>query len=147
MVKVTGTSKGRGFQGVMKRHGFKGSKATHGNKDQSRMPGSIGATGPAHVFKGTKMAGQMGNKQITLANLEIIEAQPEDNILLIKGAVPGGRNGLLYIKSTGKVKEQPQVQAEESKAKTQAKETRQSAGEGDKKAEDKSQPEAKKDAK
>ena len=96
-VKVTGTSKGKGFQGVVKRHGFHGSLATHGHKDQLRMPGSIGATGPARVFKGTKMGGQMGNKKATSLNLEIIEVNKEKNELLIKGAVPGARNSLVEI--------------------------------------------------
>ncbi|MBU0670680.1 MAG: 50S ribosomal protein L3 [Patescibacteria group bacterium] len=97
MVKVTGTSKGRGFQGVVKRHGFHGSLATHGHKDQLRMPGSIGATGPARVFKGVRMPGQMGNKKISTLNLEIIEVNKEKNELFVKGAVPGARNGLVII--------------------------------------------------
>lgn len=96
-VKVAGTSKGRGFQGVVKRHGFHGSPASHGHKDQLRMPGSIGATGPARVFKGVRMPGQMGNKKNTVANLEIIGVDKEKNQLMIKGAVPGSRNGLIAI--------------------------------------------------
>lgn len=104
IVRVTGTSKGRGFQGVVKRHGFKGSKMTHGNKDQGRMPGSIGATGPAHVFKGTKMGGRMGGNRVTTTNLEIIEVDIENNIILISGAVPGARNGLILIKGEGELK-------------------------------------------
>ena len=104
IVRVTSISKGKGFQGVVKRHGFKGSKMTHGNKDQGRMPGSIGATGPAHVFKGTKMGGRMGGDQVTIINLEIIEVDKDNNILLIKGAVPGGRNGLVLIKGEGELK-------------------------------------------
>ncbi|MCD4761723.1 50S ribosomal protein L3 [bacterium] len=103
-VAVTAISKGKGFQGVVKRHGFKGTKATHGNKDQLRMPGSIGATGPAHVFKGTKMGGRMGGGQITVVNLEIVEKDIEKNILLIKGGVPGARNGLVLIKGEGELK-------------------------------------------
>ena len=105
-VSATGTSKGRGFQGVVKRHGFKGTKATHGNKDQLRMPGSIGATGPAHVFKGTRMGGRMGGDQVTVKNLEVIEVDKENNIISIKGAVPGARNGLIMIKGEGEVKDQ-----------------------------------------
>ena len=104
IVRVTSTSKGKGFQGVVKRHGFKGSKMTHGNKDQGRMPGSIGATGPAHVFKGTRMGGRMGGDQVTTTNLEIIEVDKDNNILLVKGAVPGGRNGLVLIKGEGELK-------------------------------------------
>lgn len=96
-IKVTGTTKGRGFQGVVKRHGFHGSLATHGHKDQVRMPGSIGATGPARVFKGTKMGGQMGNAQKTVKNLEVIGIDKEKNQLMIKGAIPGCRNGLIAI--------------------------------------------------
>lgn len=98
-IDVTAISKGKGFQGVVKRHGFKGAPKTHGTKDQVRMPGSIGATGPARVFKGVRMAGQMGNKQITTTNLEIVGIDKENNILLIKGAIPGGRNGLVVIKN------------------------------------------------
>ena len=96
-VQVTGNSKGRGFQGVVKRHGFHGSPASHGHKDQLRMPGSIGAGGVQHVFKGTRMAGHMGNEQITVKNLEVVEIKPETNEIWVKGAVPGARNGLLYI--------------------------------------------------
>jgi len=96
-IQVTGVSKGKGFQGVVKRHGFHGQDKTHGTKDQVRMPGSIGATGPAHVFKGQKMPGRMGNDKTTIKNLEIVEVDKENNILLIKGAVPGARNGLILI--------------------------------------------------
>lgn len=100
-IQVTGISKGKGFQGVVRRYGFKGTKATHGNKDQLRMPGSIGATGPAHVFKGQKMPGRMGGDQSTIKNLEIVEVNIEKNELLIKGAVPGARNGLILISGEG----------------------------------------------
>jgi large subunit ribosomal protein L3 len=103
-VKVTGTTKGKGFQGVVKRHGFGGAKATHGTKDQLRMPGSIGATGPAHVFKGKKMPGRMGGGQKTVSNLEIIKVEAENNLLYIKGAVPGSRNGLVAVIGTGELK-------------------------------------------
>ncbi|MBU4369752.1 50S ribosomal protein L3 [Patescibacteria group bacterium] len=96
-IKIVGTSKGKGFQGVVKRHGFHGASATHGTKDQERMPGSIGATGPARVFKGKKMPGRMGGKQVTVKILEIIEVNPEENLLLVKGSVPGARNSLLEI--------------------------------------------------
>lgn len=103
-VKVTGKSKGRGFQGVVKRHGFSGAKATHGNKDQLRMPGSIGSTGPAHVFKGMRMPGRMGNDRVSVNNLEIIKVDIENNTLYIKGAVPGHRNSLVYISAEGELK-------------------------------------------
>jgi len=103
IVKVTGISKGKGFQGVVKRHGFHGSPASHGHKDQLRMPGSIGATAPAHVFKGKRMAGRMGGGSITVSNLKIIKVDKENNLLYIKGAVPGARNGLLRIKGEGEI--------------------------------------------
>ena len=96
-IQVVGNSKGKGHQGVIKRHGFHGSKATHGNKDQERAPGSIGATDAARVFKGTRMAGRMGGGQVTVKNLEILGINIEENELLIKGAVPGARGGLLLI--------------------------------------------------
>ncbi|MFA6512338.1 MAG: 50S ribosomal protein L3 [Patescibacteria group bacterium] len=98
-VKVIGTSKGRGFAGVVRRHGFKGTRATHGNKDQLRMPGSIGATDPARVFKGTRMGGRMGGEQVTQPHLRIVGVNPEKHELLISGAVPGARNSLLTIVS------------------------------------------------
>lgn len=103
-IQVIGVSKGKGFQGVVKRHGFKGSKKTHGNKDQLRMPGSAGATGPAHVFKGMRMGGRMGGDQVTVKNLEIVAVDTENNILSIKGAVPGARNGLVLISGEGELK-------------------------------------------
>lgn len=104
-VKVTGTSKGKGFQGVVKRHGFHGSPASHGHKDQLRMPGSIGATEPARVFKGKKMPGRIGGNGVTVANLEVIQVDPEKNYLYIKGAVPGARNGLVLVQGPGELKE------------------------------------------
>lgn len=112
-IQVSGISKGKGFQGVVRRHGFQGSKKTHGNKDQLRMPGSIGATGPAHVFKGTRMGGRMGGDNVTVKNLEIIEVKPEENLILVKGAVPGARNGLLLIAGDGELEiSQPNEKAE-----------------------------------
>jgi large subunit ribosomal protein L3 len=96
-IKVTGVSKGKGFQGVVKRHGFHGQDVGHGNKDQERMPGSIGAGGVQHVFKGTRMGGRMGTDQVTISNLEVISVNIETNELYIKGAVPGARGGYLYI--------------------------------------------------
>jgi len=98
-VKVTGTSKGKGFQGVMKRHNFKGSRASHGAEKVHRKPGSIGnATFPGRVWKGKKMPGQMGNARVTLSNVEIVDVRPEDNVLLVKGQVPGPNNGLVMIR-------------------------------------------------
>jgi large subunit ribosomal protein L3 len=100
-VDVIGTSKGRGFQGVMKRHGFHGGPRTHGQSDRARAPGSIGAgTTPGKVLKGKKMAGHMGNVRITVKNLEVVEVDPERNLLLLKGGVPGAPNGLLMIRKT-----------------------------------------------
>lgn len=98
-VKVTGISKAKGFQGVVKRYKFKGSPKSHGTKHTLRAPGSIGATGPERVAKGRKMPGRMGGKQVTVSNLEIVKVIPEDNLLLIKGAVPGKRGILLKIKT------------------------------------------------
>ncbi len=100
-VQVTGTSKGKGFQGVVKRHNFAGSPASHGHKDQLRMPGSVGATGPARVFKGTRMGGHMGDDQVTVKNLEVMEVSSENNEIFVKGAIPGARGGLLMIASDG----------------------------------------------
>jgi len=98
-VEVTGISKGKGFQGVVKRHHFHGHPRTHGTKDSERMPGSIGSGGNQRVFKGLRMGGHMGDEQITIKNLEIIEIDKEKNILALKGAVPGARGAILFIKS------------------------------------------------
>lgn len=98
-VDVVGTSKGKGFQGVVKRHGFHGSPASHGHKDQLRMPGSIGAQGPQRVLKGTRMPGRMGNDRVTVKNLEVVAVDPKTNTLAIKGAVPGARNSLVFVRS------------------------------------------------
>ncbi len=103
-INVIGVSKGKGFQGVVKRHGFGGQPTTHGTKDQVRMPGSIGATGPAHVFKGTRMPGQMGNCQSTVTNLEIIEIDKKNNSIKVKGSIPGHRNSVIFIKGKGDMK-------------------------------------------
>ncbi len=96
-VHVSGTSKGRGFQGVVKRYGFKGQKASHGHKDQLRAPGSIGPGGVQHVFKGTRMAGHMGDERVTVKNLEIVEVR--NGVLAVKGAIPGARNSIVEIVS------------------------------------------------
>jgi len=98
-IQITAISKGKGFQGVVKKYGFSGSPASHGHKDQLRMPGSIGATDPARVFKGKKMAGQMGAKKITLKNLTVVKVDEKNNILYIKGAVPGAKGNLVKILS------------------------------------------------
>ena len=97
-VDVTGTSKGRGFSGVIKRHGFHGGKKTHGSHSH-RIPGSIGCSAwPAKVIKGKKMPGHYGNKRKTIKNLEIVDIRPADNIVLFKGAIPGPRSGLITIR-------------------------------------------------
>lgn len=99
-VDVTGTSKGRGFQGVVKRHGFGGvGQRTHGQDDRERKPGSIGACSyPAKVFKGTRMAGQMGGDRVTTHNLQVLKVIPESNLLVIKGSAPGCNGSILIIK-------------------------------------------------
>ena len=102
-VDVTGTSKGKGFAGAMKRHGFAGQGASHGNQAAHRRVGGIGACGtPARVFKGKRMAGRMGNDRVTTQNLKIQKIDADSNLLLIKGAVPGVRGGLLVVKTAVK---------------------------------------------
>ncbi len=96
-VKVTGTTKGRGFQGVMKRHGFAGRPASHGHP-RSRTPGSMGpGTDPSRVIKGKKLPGQMGNVRQTIRNLKVVKVDPERNLLFLKGGVPGSRNSYVLI--------------------------------------------------
>jgi len=103
MVDVTGTSKGKGFQGVVRRHGFNGGPRTHGQSDRLRAPGSIGAgTDPGHVFKNTRMAGQMGNRRVTVMNLTVVEVISDRNLLLVRGSVPGAKNGLVMIRRAAK---------------------------------------------
>lgn len=99
-VDVSGLSKGRGFQGVVKRHGFAGvGQATHGQHNRLRAPGSIGAASyPARVFKGMKMAGRMGNEKITIQNLKVLKVVKEKNLLVLKGSVPGHKNSILVIR-------------------------------------------------
>ena len=99
-VDVTGTSKGKGFQGVVKRHGFGGvMQATHGQHNRLRAPGSIGAgSDPSRVFKGMRMAGRMGGKQVTVQNLQVLKVDEEQNLLVVKGAVPGAKNSYVIIR-------------------------------------------------
>jgi large subunit ribosomal protein L3 len=102
-IDVTAVSKGKGFAGGMKRHNFKGQGAAHGNHKKHRAPGSIGACAtPARVFKGTKMAGHMGAERVTTLNLEVVQADAERELLLVKGAVPGPRGGLVLIRNAVK---------------------------------------------
>jgi large subunit ribosomal protein L3 len=103
-VNITGTSRGRGFAGVVKRYHFKGGPKTHGQSDRLRAPGSVGPDRPARVIPGYRMAGHMGNHRVTVRNLEVIQADPARNLLLVKGAVPGGEDSLVIVKKTGKGK-------------------------------------------
>jgi large subunit ribosomal protein L3 len=98
-VDVTGTTKGKGFQGVVKRHGFRGvGDATHGQHNRLRAPGAIGAgSDPSRVFKGTRMAGQMGNAKATIQNLKVVKVYPEKNLIVVKGSVPGAKGSSVLI--------------------------------------------------
>jgi large subunit ribosomal protein L3 len=99
-VAVSGTSKGKGFQGVVKRHGFAGvNDATHGQHNRQRAPGSIGqASDPSRVFKGTRMGGRTGGERVTVKNLRVVRTLPDNNLILVKGAVPGHKNGIVEIR-------------------------------------------------
>jgi large subunit ribosomal protein L3 len=102
-VDVTAVSKGKGFAGGMKRHNFKGQGASHGNHKHHRAPGSVGACAtPARVFKGTRMAGQLGSARVTTLNLEVVQADADRNLLLLKGAVPGPRGGMVLVRDAVK---------------------------------------------
>lgn len=102
LINVIGVSKGKGFAGVVKRHHFAGGPKTHGQSDRHRAPGSIGATtSPGRVLKGTRMAGRMGNRRVTARNLKVIDVDLARHLLLVKGAVPGAKKGLLLIKKAG----------------------------------------------
>jgi large subunit ribosomal protein L3 len=102
-VDVTAVSRGKGFAGVMKRHNFQGQGAAHGNHKKHRAPGAVGACAtPSRVFKGTRMAGRMGGQRVTTLNLEVVEADAERDLLLIKGAVPGPRGGVVLIRDAVK---------------------------------------------
>ena len=104
-IDVIGVSKGKGFAGVVKRHHFSGGPKTHGQSDRHRAAGSIGAgTSPGRVFKGMRMAGHMGDRRVTVHNLEVFEADLARNLLLVRGAVPGGRNGLVLIRKSARGK-------------------------------------------
>ena len=102
LVDIAGVSKGKGFAGVVKRYNFAGGPKTHGQSDRHRAGGSIGASAsPGRVLKGTHMPGRMGNERVTVRNLEVIQTDTERNMLLVKGAIPGAKNGLLLIKKSG----------------------------------------------
>jgi len=98
-VKISGISKGKGFQGVVKRHGFHGRNATHGVKHEERKPGSIGSSWPERVIKGRKMPGRMGAERVMVKNLKIVKVDKENNLIVVRGAVPGYRGTLLEIKN------------------------------------------------
>ncbi len=102
-VDATAVSKGKGFAGGMKRHNFKGQGASHGNHKMHRAPGSIGACAtPSRVFKGTRMAGRLGGQQVTTLNLEVVQSDPERGVILVKGAVPGPRGGMVVLRDAVK---------------------------------------------
>jgi len=102
-VDVTAISRGKGFAGTMKRHNFKGQGASHGNHKSHRKPGAIGSCSfPGRVFKGVRMAGHMGNEQVTTLNLEVVESDPERNLLLVKGSVPGPNGGVVVVRNAVK---------------------------------------------
>ena len=102
-VDVTGTSKGKGFAGVIKRHGFSRQRKTHGQSDRERAPGSLGAgTTPGRTFKGKRMAGRMGHKKVTVQNLQVVLIDPERNMMAIKGAIPGATGGMVVIRAARK---------------------------------------------
>ena len=97
-IKVSGISKGKGFQGVVKRHNFGGGSKTHGQSDRQRAPGSIGASSyPSRVFKGQRMAGRMGGEKVTVRNLKVVKVIPESNLILVSGAIPGAISGIVEI--------------------------------------------------
>ena len=98
LVKISGISKGKGFAGVVKRHGFRGAPASHGTKHNLRAPGSIGATFPEHVLKGKKMAGRMGSERVSVKNIKIAFVDVENNLIAVKGAVPGNKGALVEIR-------------------------------------------------
>lgn len=105
LVDVVGTSKGKGFAGVVKRHHFAGGPKTHGQSDRHRAPGSIGAgTTPGRVFKGMRMAGRMGGQRVTVSNLEVVIVDKDRNLIAVKGAIPGAKNGLVEVKEARKTK-------------------------------------------
>lgn len=122
-VKVSGTSKGRGFAGVVKRHGFAGGPKTRGQSDRHRAPGAIGSgTTPGRVYKGKRMAGHMGNVSVSAKNLEVVGLDKEKNLLIVKGGLPGSTGGLLRITKLGRIKgytppPEEKVEEEQEKAK------------------------------
>lgn len=105
VIDVTGTSKGRGFTGVVKRHNFRGGPRTHGQSDRTRAPGAIGpGTTPGRIWKNTRMAGRMGNARVTVQNLRVVEVIADQNLLLVRGSVPGPNKGLVMVRRAAKAK-------------------------------------------
>jgi large subunit ribosomal protein L3 len=103
LVDVTGTSKGKGFSGVMKRHGFRGAPGSHGTHEYFRHGGSIGsAADPSRTFKGKRMPGHFGNQRVTVQNIEVVEVRPQENLIFLKGSIPGWRNGIVTIRGAKK---------------------------------------------
>jgi large subunit ribosomal protein L3 len=129
LVDVTGTSKGRGFSGVMKRHGFRGAPGSHGTHEYSRHGGSIGAAAdPSKTFKGKKMPGHFGNRRVTVQNIEVVEVRPQENLIFLKGAIPGWRNGIVTIRQAKKAPAPsrpapPQEKKEEAREEVEGKAT------------------------
>ena len=116
LVDVAGTSKGRGFSGVMKRHGFRGAPGSHGTHEYFRHGGSIGAAAdPSRTFKGKKMPGHFGNRRVTVQNIEVAEVKPQQNLIFLKGAVPGWRNGIVTIRQAKKAATPPRPDVPEEK--------------------------------
>ena len=116
LVDVTGTSKGKGFSGVMKRHGFRGAPGSHGTHEHFRHGGSIGAAAdPGRTFKGKKMPGHFGNRMVTVQNIEVVEVRPQQNLIFLKGAVPGWRNGIVTIRQAKKVATPPRPASPQKK--------------------------------
>jgi large subunit ribosomal protein L3 len=153
LVDVTGTSKGKGFSGVMKRHGFRGAPGSHGTHEYFRHGGSIGsAADPSRTFKGKKMPGHFGNRKVTVQNIEVVEVRPEQNLIFLKGAIPGWRNGIVVIKQATKgiVPPRPIPPREEEvklKAKVEVKEEVKAGAEEEVKEEVKAEAEAKEELK
>ncbi len=118
LVDISGISKGKGHAGVVKRHHFRGGPVTHGQSDRLRRPGASGATTtPGRVLRGMRMAGQMGNERATVLNLEVVQVDPERNALVVKGAVPGANNNLVFVRRARKEKRIPKKPAQAPKGK------------------------------
>ncbi|UCD71148.1 MAG: 50S ribosomal protein L3 [Syntrophobacterales bacterium] len=144
LVDVTGTSKGRGFSGVMKRHGFRGAPASHGTHEYFRHGGSIGAAAdPSRTFKGKKMPGHYGNRRVTIQNIEVVEVRPQQNLIFLKGVVPGWRNGIVTIRQAKKGVIPPRPDSREEKREEVIKEKTKAEVEAEQREETKAEVEAK----